>query len=107
MRIIARRTLLEFVESRKAGKDHAALKSAVNSWFAEASKAHWSSMAEIKARYVTASVVTSERTVFNLKGNDYRLVVAFDFEKQIAWIKWIGTHKDYDKIDVKEITHRG
>jgi len=45
--------------------------------------------------------------VFNIKGNDYRLVVAIDFEKGIAWIKWIGTHKDYDKIDVKAVQHGG
>jgi mRNA interferase HigB len=45
--------------------------------------------------------------VFNIKGNDYRLVVAIDFEKSIVWIKWIGTHKDYDRIDVKEVQHGG
>jgi len=45
--------------------------------------------------------------VFNIKGNDYRLVVAVDFERSIVWIKWIGTHRDYDKIDVKEVQHDG
>jgi mRNA interferase HigB len=45
--------------------------------------------------------------VCNVKGNDYRLVVAVDFEKGIVWIKWIGTHKDYDRIDVKEARHGG
>jgi mRNA-degrading endonuclease HigB of HigAB toxin-antitoxin module len=44
---------------------------------------------------------------FNIKGNDYRLVVATDFDKGIVWIKWIGTHKDYDKIDMKEVRHGG
>jgi mRNA interferase HigB len=43
--------------------------------------------------------------VFNIKGNDYRLVVAVDFEKAIVWIKWIGPHKDHDKIDVNEVEH--
>jgi mRNA interferase HigB len=47
------------------------------------------------------------RIVFNIKGNDYRLVLAVDFETSIVWIKWIGTHKDYDKIDVKEVQHDG
>jgi mRNA-degrading endonuclease HigB of HigAB toxin-antitoxin module len=47
----------------------------------------------------------ADRIVFNIKGNDYRLVVAVDFEKGIVWIKWIGTHKDYDKIDVNEVKH--
>ena len=49
--------------------------------------------------------MTAERIVFNVKGNAYRLVVAVDFEKSIVWIKWIGTHKDYDRIDVTEVEH--
>jgi mRNA interferase HigB len=61
----------------------------------------------VKRSYATASIVSADRIVFNIKGNDYRLVVAIDFEKKIAWIKWIGTHKDYDKIDVKEVQHGG
>ena len=55
--------------------------------------------------YTTASIVTADRIVFNIKGNDYRLVVSVDFEKGLVWIKWIGTHKDYDKIDVKEVKY--
>jgi mRNA interferase HigB len=57
--------------------------------------------------YATASIVSADRIVLNIKGNDYRLVVAVDFEKSIAWIKWIGTHKDYDKINVKEVQYGG
>ena len=49
--------------------------------------------------------MSAERIVFNIKGNDYRLVVAVDFEKGIVWIKWIGTHKEYDRVDVKEVDH--
>ena len=59
----------------------------------------------MKRRYATASIVTADRIVFNIKGNDYRLVVSVDFEKAIVWIKWIGTHTEYDRIDVKEIDH--
>jgi mRNA interferase HigB len=59
----------------------------------------------VKRSYGTASLVSGERVVFNIKGNDYRLIVAVDFEKGIVWIKWIGTHRDYDKIDVKEVQH--
>ena len=59
----------------------------------------------MKRRYATASIVSSEWIVFNIKGNSYRLVVAVDFEKSIVWIKWIGSHKAYDAIDVKEIEH--
>jgi mRNA interferase HigB len=51
--------------------------------------------------------VSAERVVFNIKGNDYRLVAAIDYEKRILWIKWIGAHADYDGIDVKEVAHDG
>jgi mRNA interferase HigB len=103
MRIIARRTLQEFVGRRRGSKDQRALKAALDAWFDEVRKARWTSTAEVKRRYATASIVSADRIVFNIKGNDYRLVVAVDFEKSIVWIKWIGAHKDYDKIDVKGV----
>jgi len=105
MRIIARRTLREFVEGRRGHKEHPALKGALDAWFDEVKKTRWTGTADIKRRYATASIVSAERIVFNIKGNAYRLVVAVDFEKGIVWIKWIGTHKDYDKIDVIEVKH--
>jgi mRNA interferase HigB len=71
----------------------------------EISKAAWKNTAEVKRRYATAGIVTAERIVFNIKGNDYRLLVSVDFEKGIVWIKWIGTHRDYDKIDVTQVRH--
>ncbi len=103
MRIIARRTLKNFADKRIGHKDHFALKSALDAWFAEVSKADWRNMAGVKQLYATASIVSNERIVLNIKGNDYRLVVAVDLEKFIVWIKWIGTHKDYDRIKVKDI----
>ena len=105
MRIIARRTLREFVESLAGHKDQPAVKAALDAWFDEVKKARWTSPAEVKRSYGTASIVTAERIVFNVKGNAYRLVVAVDYEKSIVWIKWIGTHKDYDRIDVTEVEH--
>ena len=107
MRVIARRTLRDFAEAWKGHKDHAALKAGLDAWFAEACSARWKTMADIKRRYVTASVVTADRVVFNIKGNDYRLVAAIDFEHEIVWIKWVGAHRDYDRIDVKEIKYHG
>jgi len=103
MRVIARRTLREFVEKRVGRKDRAALKAALDAWFWEVSRASWRSAAEVKSLYRTASVVTSERIVFNIKCNDYRLVAAIDFEKGIVWIKWIGSHVDYDRVDVTKV----
>lgn len=105
MRIIARRTLRQFVESLAGQKDQPAVKAALDAWFDEVSKAGWASTADVKRLYATASIVNAERIVFNIKGNDYRLVVAVDFEKAIVWIKWIGTHKAYDRIDVTEVKH--
>ena len=88
---------------RTAG--HARFLDALDAWFAEVSKAAWLSTADVKRLYATASIVSADRIVFNIKGNDYRLVVAVDFEKGIVWIKWVGTHQDYDRIDVKEVEH--
>ena len=105
MRIIARRTLREFVERRAGHKDERSLKAALDAWFDEVRKARWASTADVKRRYATASIVSADRIVFNIKGNDYRLVTSVDFEKGIVWIKWIGTHRDYDRIDVTEIEH--
>jgi mRNA interferase HigB len=105
MRIIARRTLREFVVSRIGYRDQPALKAALDSWFDEVRKARWSSTADVKRLYSSASIVSSDRVVFNIRGNAYRLVVAVDFEKGIVWIKWLGTHSDYDRIDVKEVDH--
>ncbi|WP_398471842.1 type II toxin-antitoxin system HigB family toxin [Tardiphaga sp.] len=105
MRVIARRTLLRFVASLAGHKDHPAVKAALDAWFDEVSKAEWKTTADVKRRYVSASIVTAERIVFNIKGNDYRLVVAADFDKAIVWIKWLGTHKAYDKIDVTKVQH--
>lgn len=105
MRIIARRTLREFVGRLAGHKDQRAVKAALDAWFDEVKKARWSSSADVKRSYATASIVTAERVVFNIKGNAYRLVVAVDFEKAIVWIKWIGAHKDYDRVDVSEVEH--
>lgn len=105
MRIIARRTLRRFIDTQAGNKSQHALKAALDAWFAEVRKARWRNMADVKRLYRSASVVTSERIVFNIKGNDYRLIVAVDFEKSIAWIKWIGSHAAYDRIDAKDVKH--
>jgi mRNA interferase HigB len=107
MRIIARRTLRRFLDSQTGRKGHAALKGALDSWYAETRKARWTNSSDVKRHYATASIVSADRIVFNIKGNDFRLVVAVDFDKAIVWIKWIGTHRDYDKIDARSIDHEG
>ncbi|MGK6312555.1 type II toxin-antitoxin system HigB family toxin [Neorhizobium sp. DT-125] len=94
-----------FAESPNGRKGGPALKAALDSWFHEVSKAEWRSSADIKRRYAHASIVNAERVVFNIKGNDYRLITAVDFKRSIVWIKWIGTHRDYDNIDAATVDH--
>lgn len=105
MRIIAQRALRDSVASLSGRRDQSAVKASLDAWFDEAKRARWRSTADIRRSCATASVVTAERVVFNIKGNDYRLVTAIDFEKGIVWIKWPGTHRDYDRIDVTEVDH--
>ena len=105
MRVIARRTLREFVDARAGHKDQPALRAALDAWYHEVRRASWKSMADVKRHYATASVVSADRVVFNIKGNSHRLVAAVDFEKGIVWTKWIGTHQAYDQIDVRQVKH--
>lgn len=105
MRLIARRTLKAFIESRAGHHDQTALKVALDAWFDEVRKAHWLTAADVKRLYASASVVSADRIVFNVKGNDYRLVTAVDFEKGIVWIKWIGAHREYNRINVREVEY--
>ncbi len=105
MRIIARRTLKQFIDARAGHRDRPALKAALDAWYAEVKVAEWSNTADVKRHYATASIITADRIVFNIKGNSYRLVVALDFEKSIVFIKWIGTHADSDRIDVRTVQH--
>ena len=105
MRVIARRTLLQFVETLKGHEGQTAVKSALNAWFQEAQGAHWRNSAEVKLSYGTASIVSADRVVFNIKGNDFRLVTAIDYQRQIVFIKWLGPHSEYDKIDARTIRY--
>ena len=105
MRVIARRTLSAFVESLEGSKDQRAVQAAVESWFHEVERADWGSPSDVKRSYGNASIVGPDRVVFNLKGNDYRLVVAVNYSRKIVFIKWIGTHADYDEIDVRTIQY--
>lgn len=105
VRVIARSTLLRFIEKLDGHKDQRAVKAALDSWYQEARRAEWKNSSEIKASYAQASIVSADRAVFNIKGNAYRLVVAIDYRRGIVFIKWVGTHKDYDAIDVRSIQY--
>ena len=103
VRIIARKTLRDFVESLRGNKDQKAVKSALDSWFHEVRTSDWHRPADVTASYASASIVGNDRVVFNIQGNAYRLVVAVDYQRQVVFIKWLGTHKQYDRIDVTEV----
>lgn len=105
VRVIARSTLRDFAESLKGTRFYAAVKSALDAWFHEVSNAVWKSPADVKTAYANASIVGGDRVVFNIKGNDYRLVVAIDYARQAVFIKWIGTHAEYDKINVATVKY--
>ena len=75
----------------------------LKAWYAEAVQAHWRDMHDIKAQYRHASILKNNRVVFNIKGNHYRLIVAFWFNASVCYIKFIGTHQEYDKIDANTI----
>jgi mRNA interferase HigB len=105
MRIIARRTLTEFAASRAGQPDHAALVNALDAWYDETRKSSWATSSDVRQSFAAVSVVGADRLVFNIRGNAYRLVTAVDYARGILWIKWIGTHADYDDIDVRTVQY--
>lgn len=105
VRVIARRTLTGFVESLRGQKGQRAVKAALDAWFHEVQRARWRNSAEVKQSYAMASIVSADRVVFNIKGNDYRLVAAIDYRRQITFIKWLGTHRGYDRIDARTVQY--
>lgn len=84
-------------------KKHPDAESPLRAWNTEAKKARWKGPHDIKAEYRTASILRNNRVVFNIKGNTYRLVIAVNYEFQIVYIRFIGTHVGYDKINAEEI----
>jgi len=99
MRIIAFKTLREFFEKPEYADSEASLRA----WYHEAKTAEWKNSNDLKQHYKNASIVGEGRVVFNIKGNTYRLLVAIDYEIQVIFVRFIGTHKQYDKIDIKTI----
>ena len=99
MRIISRKALRKFWE--KSGYSDA--EQPLKAWFREAAKADWSSPAEVKAMYGSASLVGDSRVVFNIAGNKYRLVVKVNYPYRVMYIRFVGTHRQYDEIDVMKV----
>jgi len=99
MRIIAFRTLREFYEK----SDFSDAEIPLRSWYHDVKNSDWKNSNHLKLQYKNASIVGEGRVVFNIKGNKYRLVVSIDYEFQVVFIRFIGTHQQYDKIDAKKI----
>ena len=97
MRVIAKSTLREF------WLKHADSEQALKAWYQETEKSGWKSPNDIKAEYPSASILANNRVVFNIKGNTYRLIVKINYAYQMCWIRFIGTHAEYDKIDATTI----
>ena len=96
-RIFAKSTLRIFWENHPDSEQY------LKTWFDTAMHSGWKSPNEVKQTYANASILKDGRVVFNIKGNTYRLVVKLNFEKQWIFIRFIGTHEEYDKIDANTI----
>ncbi|MCY3882149.1 MAG: type II toxin-antitoxin system HigB family toxin [Chloroflexi bacterium] len=97
MRIIAKGTLRDYWESHPTAEDP------LNSWYSIVKGEDWDSPAKVKAMFPKASIVGDNRVVFNIKGNDYRLIVQINYPRRIVYIRFIGTHAEYDRIDAREV----
>lgn len=101
MRIIKEKTLADYCKLGKYKKAEESLKA----WVYEVKFSVWNNANELKAKYRNASILSSKRVVFNIKGNDYRLIVDIEYKLRIVFIVWFGTHKEYDKIDAKTVSY--
>ena len=97
MRVIAKKILRDF------WGNHPDCEQQLKSWYQETLKAEWEGPNEIKIEYPSASFLVDNRVVFNIKGNHYRLIVKISYDYQMVWIRFIGTHAEYDKINAKKI----
>lgn len=100
MRVIARSTLVDFIVS------HPDAQASLDHWYRLACKASWRSTSEIAETFSKAKVLNADRVRFEVSGGRYRLIVAFDFVRQIAFVKFVGTHAEYDRIDALTVSMR-
>ena len=99
MRIVSKKTLREFWQQPKYADSQGQLEA----WHEEASKADWSTPQELKAQFTNASILQDSRVVFNIKGNDYRLIVKINYPYKMVYVRFVGTHKMYDEINAVTI----
>lgn len=97
MRVISQKTLREF------WNNYPDCEQQLKAWYHEALKSEWNNPNELKQEYPSASILPNNRVVFNIKGNTYRLIVKINYAYQTVWIRFVGTHKDYDKVNAGKI----
>ncbi len=97
MRIISRKALREFWEK------HPDAEQSLRAWYTRVKRATWETPSDVKVAYRNASFVANDRVVFNIRGNRYRLIVGIDYQYSIIYIRFVGTHADYDRIDATTI----
>lgn len=97
MRIIAKRTLRAFWELYPDAEEP------LLAWYREVEKEDWSTPQQLKEKYRNASIVKDSRAVFNIKGNDYRLVVKINYPYRVVYVRFVGSHAEYDNINVEEV----
>ena len=97
MKILVKKTILFYIEKYPIAKMQLLI------WYTEFSKQDFQNFNELKSVYGNASIINNERVVFNIKGNDFRLVVSINFSQTACYVIWFGPHKDYDKINVETV----
>ena len=101
MRIINGKTLTEYCKLRK----YKQAEESVKAWIYEVRFSTWENTNELKSKYGNVRLISSKRVVFNIKGNDYRLIVNIEYKLKVVFIVWFGTHSEYDKIDSKTVSY--
>ncbi len=101
MRIIKEKTLKDFIERDRYQPASGQLKA----WLQEVKQSNWQNSKELKTKYRNASIISSKRVVFNIKGKDFRLIGDVEYKIKLVFIVWFGTHKEYDRIDVKRVEY--
>lgn len=101
MRIIKEKTLSEYCKLSRYNP----AEESIRAWVFETRYSSWANANELKAKYGNASILNSKRVVFNIKGNDYRLIVDIEYKLSIVFIVWFGTHAEYNKIDAKTVKY--
>jgi len=99
MRIVKESTLTRLCEQARYKR----AEQAIRSWIYEVRFSNWNNTGEVKAKYKNASIISSKRVVFNICGNNYRLIADIEYKLKIVFVVWFGTHNEYDNLDVNEV----